>query len=239
LAPADRPSEGFINELPPAPHAAPGANDALRDAAKNALKNQTDVNPQTEELEPEASLYPYDARALAEAKAEARRALAFAALAVKARSGAPYAAELKAFLAEPQDKPLPALLADRAETGAPSIAALAKTFPEYHRAALAAGRRAEAKGAAANFGVSFASLVNLRPAGPREGDGAAATLSRVEAAALAGDLSGAISEAAALNQEASAALKPWLDEARARLAIESALTERERSMLASLASRRL
>lgn len=237
--PSDRSGEGLINELPPAPHAAPGGNDALREAAKNALKNEAADRPQAEEPGPEAALDPYDARAAAEEKAEARRALAFAALAAKARSGAPYAAELRAFLALPQDKPLPALVADRAETGVPTLAALAASFPDHHRAALAAGRRAEAEGPAANFGASLASLVHLRPAGPRGGDSAAAVLSRVEAASLAGDLSRAAAEADGLNPAAAAALKPWLDAARARLAVEAALADREQAILAALGAGRL
>lgn len=235
----DRSSEGLINELPPSPHAAPGANDALRDAAKNALKNQAGDDPQAEEPEPEASLAPYDARALAAEKAEARRALAFAALAAKARAGAAYAAELKAFLAEPQAGPIPALVADRAETGVPTPTALARDFPAYHRAALERGRRALAKGPAANLGVSLASLVHLRPAEPRAGEGPAAVLSRVEAAAAAGEISRAVAEADALGPEAAAALKPWLDEARVRLAVEAALIEREQALLAGLGTGRL
>ncbi len=232
-APADENGEGFINELPPAPHAAPGANDALRDAAKNALRNQSEESPPTEYPEPEASLYFPDGGALAAERANAQRALAFAALAAKAWTGAPYAEELGAFLALPQDKPLAALIADRAEIGAPTAAMLAARFPDFHRPALAAGRRAEAKGAAASFGASLATFVNLRPAEPREGTGSAAVLSRIEAAVGAGDLDRAVREAAGLNPEASAALKPWLDEARARLALEAALAERERTILAA------
>jgi len=229
------PSEGFVNDLPPAPHAAPGANDALRDAAKKAIRGEAQDAPQTEQLEPEASLDPFSEGALAAERAAARRALAFAALAAKARSGAPYAEELRMFLAEPQDEPLPALVADRAGGGTPTAAMLAARFPEFHRAALAAGRRAEAKGAAAGLGASLATLVNLRPAKPLQGASCVAVLSRVEAAALAGDLSRALAEAAALRPEAADALKPWLEDARARLALDEALAARERAMLALLA----
>ncbi|MFN3959240.1 MAG: COG4223 family protein [Parvularculaceae bacterium] len=235
----DSSGAGFINDLPPAPHAAPGANDVLRDAAKNALRNKADEAPSTEQSEPEASLDPFSERALTAERAAARRALAFAALAAKARSGAPYAEELRMFLAEPQDEPLPALVADRAGEGVPTAAMLAASFPEFHRGALAAGRRAEAKGAAAGLGSSFASLVNLRPAKPLQGASSVAVLSRVEAAALAGDLSRALAEAAALRPEAADALKPWLEDARARLALDEALAARERAMLALLAPGRL
>ncbi len=232
-------AEGFINELPPAPHATPdgGANNALRDAAKRALQDDETVAPQTED--PEASLQPYDARALAELEADARRALAFAALAAKARSGAPYTEELAAFLAERQEKPLPAPVADRAGSGAPTPASLTAGFGDYHRVALAAGRRAEAAGPAARAGASLASLVNLRPAGAAKGNSTAAILSRVEASVSAGDFEAALREAAALRPEAAAALAPWTTEVAARVQLETALAGHERELYARLAGGRL
>lgn len=241
-APASTSGDGFINELPPAPHAAPdgGAAQSLRDAAKDALKRQEVDRPLTAESPPpEASLAPYDARALATLEAESRRALAFSALAARARSGAPYTDELRAYLAEPQDRPLPAVVADRAEEGAPPLSALAAEFAARHRAALAAGRREDAKGLSAKFGASLASLINLRPAGPSKGTSAAAILSRVEAALEAGNLRAALAEAETLRPEAAAALEPWLQDARARAAIDDALAEREQALLASLRSGRL
>ena len=228
-------SEGYINELPPAPHATPGGgdNNALINAAKRALEDDGADAP--EAPEPEAGLAPYDAQALAALEADARRALAFSALAAKARSGAPYTEELKAFLAEAQDKPLPGFIADRAPAGTPTAAALAAGFAEVHDDALAAGRRAEASGPVAKIGASFASFINLRPSGPAKGVSTAAVLSRVEAAALSGDLEGALAEAAALRPEAAAALAPWLRDAEARVALEAALQEREGALHARLA----
>ena len=232
-------AEGYINELPPAPHAAPdgGANSALRDAAKRALKDDDRIPPSTEE--PEAALTPHDAPSLAGLEADARRALAFAALAARARSGDAYADELKTFLAEPQERPLPAVIADRADAGAPTAAALAARFPVHHRAALAAGRRAEAANFGARAAASLASLVYLRPSGAIKGRTTAAILSRVEAAAAAGDLAAALAEAESLNPEAAAALAPWTADARARVALDQALREREQSFQADLAGGRL
>jgi hypothetical protein len=232
-------NEGYINELPPAPHATPdgGANNALRDAAKRALEDNEAETPPTDE--PEASLAPYDARALAELETDARRALAFSALAARARSGDAYTEELTAFLAEPQEKPLPAFIADRAAAGVPAAATLAARFPDYHSAALAAGRRAEASNIGARAAASLASLVNLRPSGAAKGATTAAVLSRVEAAAIVGDLEAALAEAAALRPEAAGALAPWAADARARVALETALAERERSLYARLAGGRL
>jgi hypothetical protein len=232
-------ADGYINELPPAPHATPdgGGNNALRDAAKRALQDDDGDSQPAEN--PEASLAPYDARALAALESDARAALAFSSLAAKARSGDPYTDELTAFLAEPQDKPLPAFIADRAADGVPTAAALAARFPDRHRAALAAGRRAEASNIGARATASLASLVNLRPAGAIRGETTAAILSRVEAATTAGDLESALAEAAKLRPEAAAALAPWTGDAKARVALEAALAEREQSLHARLAGGRL
>ncbi|MDZ7629410.1 MAG: hypothetical protein U5J99_13500 [Parvularculaceae bacterium] len=241
-APSSESRDGFINELPPAPHTSPdgGANQSLRDAAKDALKRQDADRPLSDETPaPETSLAPSDARALAALEAASRRALAFSALAAKARSGAPYTEELRDYLAEPQEKPLPALVADRAAEGAPTLSVLAAEFSSRHRTALAAGRLAEAKGLTAKFGARFASLINLRPARPSKGSGAAAILSRIEAALGAGNLNAALAEADMLGPEAAAALEPWLRDARARAAIDETLAEREQALLASLRSGRL
>lgn len=231
-------AEGFINELPPVPHGTPGggANNALRDAAKRALQDDGPIAPQTEE--PEAAFEADDARALAELEMQARRALAFSALAAKARTGAPYEKELKVFLAERQERPLPALIADRAVAGAPTAAALLASFDLYQRKALAAGRREEAVGSGARIGASFVSFFNLRPAGAIRGKDAAAILSRVEAQLRAGDLEAALVEAGALRPEAAGALAPWTREADARAALDAALAERERSLLAGLSGGR-
>lgn len=239
--PAAAPQEGAIAELPSAPHAAPDefSNDALRDAAKNALKNKASDVPQAEKVEPEASLAPYDARALAELEAEGRRAIAFSALALKARSGAPYTDELRAYLAVRQDQPLPGLIADLAVKGAPTAAALARSFGDYQRAALAAGRRAEATGPAAGLGASLATLIHLRPARPLAGERTAAVLSRAEAAIAAEDLATALHELAGLRPEAAAPLAAWVSDAQARLALEAALSEREQALFAALQDGRL
>jgi len=239
--PAATPQEGAITELPSAPHAAPDgfSNDALRDAAKNALRNKAGDVPQAEKIEPEASLAPYDARALAELEAEGRRAIAFSALALKARSGAPYTDELRAYLAVRQDQPLPGLIADLAGKGAPTAAALARSFGDYQRAALAAGRRAEAAGPVAGLGASLATLIHLRPARPSAGTTTAAILSRAEAAVAAEDLGAALHELAGLRLEAAAPLAVWIGDARARLALEAALGEREQALFAALQDGRL
>ncbi len=229
--PAAQPN-GFITDLPPAPHAAPDgtANETLRDGAKNALKNQTPIAPQADE--PEAALWSPDARA--DLESQSRRALAFAALAAKARAGAPYTDDLRRYLAERQDRPLPAVVADLAAAGAPTPAALAISFGADQRAALAAGRRAEASGPAASLGASFASLIDLRPARPQEGAATAAVLSRAEAALAAHDLPAALSALAALRPEALAPLAGWIRRAQARLALEAALDEREKALFAAL-----
>ena len=67
-------------------------------------------------------------------------------------------------------------------------------------------------------------LVTVRPVGAdAEGDDAAARVARAEAKLAAGDLAGAVAELEGLEGAAAEAAAPWLAQARARLAAESAL----------------
>ncbi len=232
--------------LPPAPHALPdgaSANDALRDAAKAASRGappsddpqtEQDLAPDARLLDPEASLSDFGAPALATLRNDAKRALAFAALAAKARSGEPFAAELGVYLSNDLDAPLSASIAAQAPAGISTLATLSARFPDYRNKALAAGRRAEAKGPAARLAASLASLVNLRPARPLPGSTSAAILSRAEGALALGNLAGALAELTALNTDAAAALAPWMSDAMIRLTLEEALAAREQALYASL-----
>ncbi|MFN0023990.1 MAG: hypothetical protein ACKVS5_08820 [Parvularculaceae bacterium] len=237
--------DGTIPDLPPAPHALPdgaSANDALRNAAKAASRAPPADDPQAEQdpapdarlLDPEAYLSDFGAPALATLRNDAKRALAFAALAAKARSGEPFAAELGVYLSNDLDAPLSAAIAARAPAGISTLATLSARFPGYRNKALAAGRRAEAKGPAARLAASLASLVNLRPARPLPGSTSAAILSRAEGALALGNLAGALAELTTLNADAAAALAPWMSDTMIRLTLEEALAAREQALYASL-----
>jgi hypothetical protein len=163
----------------------------------------------------------------------ARAALAFEALADRARAGLPYRRELAAYEAAPDAPPVDPAIAAFADAGLPQIAALAADFAALRDAALAAARREQAKGVLARLGAELATLVRLRPARARRGSAPAALLSRAEAALAAGDLAGAAGELAALEGAAKEAFAPWLARARARLAAERALAAGRAAFLAA------
>lgn len=150
-------------------------------------------------------------------------ALALAALAQKARSGAAYRAEYDAYGRMATGARDLAALEARADAGLPTLADLKKNFAGPRNDALDLARRTAARGPMARLGANVAALIDLRPARPIEGDGAAAVLSRAEARLETDDLAGAVAELAALSETQAAPLASWLVEARARLEAEKAL----------------
>ncbi|MBU2980377.1 hypothetical protein KO498_01005 [Lentibacter algarum] len=109
---------------------------------------------------------------------------------------------------------VPAALAAQAD-GVPSLDALAESFVEPARAALATARDAESGGGFSGF---LKTQLGARSLEPREGDDADAVLSRVEAAVRDGRIGDALAEAEALPEPAKAELKDWTDAASARQA---------------------
>ena len=68
-------------------------------------------------------------------------------------------------------------------------------------------------------------LVTVRPVGAKaEGENAAAVVARAQARLQEGDLAAAVQEVEQLSGEAAQAAQPWLDQARARLAAEEAVS---------------
>ncbi len=153
----------------------------------------------------------------------AQAALALAALAQQARSGAAYRSEYNVYRRMAPEALDLGPLAARADAGLPILADLRRTFAGLRNEALATARRDAAKGPLAAVGANVAALVNLRPARPIKGAGAAAVLSRAEARLEADDLAGAVAEISALQGAQALPLAPWLAEARARLDAEAAL----------------
>lgn len=131
-----------------------------------------------------------------------------------------------------------ATLADHAGNGAPTRQALAAAFPDIARrlqqAAAAPGTETE-EGWFDRFRSSFASIVVVRPDGPAAGSDLPAILARAEAAVTAGQLDAAQAELNALpaaTLDAVPAARRWMNDLRARLAVERAIE----SLLAALAS---
>ncbi|MGD9799652.1 MAG: COG4223 family protein [Parvularculaceae bacterium] len=162
----------------------------------------------------------------------ARTALLFAALADKAQSGAPYRREYDAFAAVAGDI---SALAAYADNGLATEATLKADFEPALLDALNVARRAGATGPLSKLSANLASLVHLRPAGPRKGDGGVAVLSRAEAAVGQGDFAAAVETLGALDAVTRAPLNAWIARARARAAADQAVAE-ARKAYASAAS---
>jgi hypothetical protein len=177
----------------------------------------------------EARLKQAEARAaelMQQAKAasdQATRAAALDRIRAALDSGAPYAGALPA-LQGAEVPAVPAVLADHAQTGLPTLPQLRASFPDAARAALESALRA-------NMGESWTDRVSsflrsqtgLRSLTPRDGDDPDAVLSRAEAALAQGRLADALAELDALPDAAKPALKDWAATATLRLSAESAV----------------
>lgn len=155
-----------------------------------------------------------EAEAQADAKAilaESRAALA--ELTARAQDGRPFTEPL-AVLQE-NAVAVPDALVASAETGVPTVTALAESFPEPARAALRAARAADTE-AGGGIGGFLQSQLGARSVTPREGDDPDAVLSRAEAAVKAGDIATALTELEALPPEAQAELADWTEQAALR-----------------------
>ena len=161
-----------------------------------------------------------DAAASIEANAEAA-ALAAAGRAALSRiegaleTGAPMGAALDDLAAAIQADVPVELTAVR--DGAPTLASLQASFPDYARAALATARREGASGEAEGGLTAFLrNQLDIRSVAPKEGDSADAVLSRAEAALRQGRLTDTLAELGALPEVARAELTEWQGMAEAR-----------------------
>jgi hypothetical protein len=119
---------------------------------------------------------------------------------------------------------VPAVLADAAATGVPTLPDLQRDFPEAARLALDAALKAD-------MGQSWTDRVatylrtqtGARSLKPLEGDDPDAVLSRAEAALDAGQVSTALTELAALPEAAQPALAEWTAAAAQREAASAAV----------------
>jgi hypothetical protein len=118
---------------------------------------------------------------------------------------------------------VPAVLAEVAETGLPTLSDLTSSFPDAARSALAAARSsADPETESGGLGSLFARQLGVRSVVPREGNDPDAILSRMEAAVKDGNISGALAEMEALPDAAKAPLADWAAQANLR---SSALQE--------------
>ncbi|WP_371224865.1 COG4223 family protein [Roseovarius sp. 2305UL8-3] len=193
-----------------------GASDAAVAAYERELKALQDaMAAQRAEIEAMAAeAQTMEASAEETAQATMRRAaLTRIQTALDTGSGfAPALADLEA-----AGMSAPAILAQVAETGAPSLAQLQADFPEAARAALAVSRRDAAVEGEGGFAAFLKNQLGARSLEPREGDEPDAVLSRAEAAARDGRLTDALAEIEALPESGRAEMSDWVAQATIRL----------------------
>jgi hypothetical protein len=117
-------------------------------------------------------------------------------------------------------------LAAHAATGVPTLQSLTDSFPDAARAALEAALKAQMGASWTDRALTFLRTeTGIRSLDPREGNDPDAVLSRAEAAVQDDRLAEALAELAALPPEGQAAMQPWVDQAKVRIAALAATTE--------------
>ena len=157
-------------------------------------------------------------RALAHAAAAANAA---AALQAAARTSQPFLSQLA--LVEPSlnDSNLVAPLRPYAEHGVASEVALAVDFPAVaKRANIAAKADSGDNGLWSKVQHALGSFISIRRTDTTAGQDVDSLLNRAEIQLNNGDLHGAVASLNALPSSAQTAIKPWLDQARARLLVD-------------------
>jgi len=174
-------------------------------------------------------------RALAHA---ASAAAAAEALQSAADTGAPCPTELAQAQASLSTPHLFDAVRPFADRGLPSKATLATQFPHIAATANIAAQAANGgKGPLAKLFRSLGDLMSISvrrtDAGPG-GVGVEATLAHAEAHMDSGDLAGAVSDLNSLPAPAQTAIRPWLDKARARVALDNATRQINEAAFATL-----
>lgn len=161
-------------------------------------------------------------------------AVAFTNLRRAVATGRPYSAEFEAVakLGAPEAD-LTALSAHR-ETGLKSPEALEKSLTPLIKEALRAEYGKDDASFVSRLWTEAKSVVRIRPTGDLSGDTSAAILARAESRVRARDIGAAAKEAETLKGQAAVILQPWLAEAKARAAGDTALDQIEAKLLASL-----
>lgn len=148
-------------------------------------------------------------------------ALAAAAVVEAAQSSRPFPEELAALRAAAPAAPELAALTRLAETGVPSRAALAASFPDYAARAIAANHK-PAEGASFGDRVVYAlfQIVSLRRVGEAAGQGVDGQIAAAERLVEDGDIDAALRHLDKLSPAAQAALSPWRARAERRAEVD-------------------
>jgi hypothetical protein len=163
--------------------------------------------------------------------------LARANLARAAEGSGSFKPEWEGLRAAAPDDPAVTLLQPFADMSVPTHAALAGRFPEVARAALAVEQQASTNGNfASGLWARLRSLISLRRVGDVQGDSNEDHLARAQADMDRGDLAEAVREARAATGPATGPLEPWLRDAEARLAVDSAVLDMNTRIIQALAA---
>lgn len=210
--------------LPPAPAspaAAPAAAPAASPAGPSAALAPVPAAPSPDEVARlNARIAALESQGARSSEA-AVAALAAAELVDAARGSRPFARELAGLRAAAPDLPELAALARLAETGAPSTAALAASFPDAAARAARMARKPPA-GAPVDQRIAYAAtrIVSVRRIDDLASDTADARLARAQAALEAGDAAAAVKQLDGLPQASRDALADWLAGAERRAEID-------------------
>lgn len=166
--------------------------------------------------------------------AGAATALAFQALRRAAETGKPFKTHLDALEKHAGEGTKTTALSQFATNGVPSRTELLNQLPAALKAARTVASKSDDETILGRLASNAQSIVRIRKVGPASGNGAQAILSRVDAAASAGDLEAAIAEAGQLDGAVSGAIAPWLEKAKARKALDVAVTELETQLMSVL-----
>lgn len=145
------------------------------------------------------------------------------------RSAAPFGTELKALEEAAQDQPelveAASGLSGYVDQGIPTLATLRDRFADVARNAVAASRRVEGEGWFAGVVNRLTSLVTVRRTRTDDdGNSVDAWVAKAETAVAEGDLVGAVQSLEGLRGAPAAEAAAWLDDARARIAAERAIS---------------
>jgi hypothetical protein len=173
-------------------------------------------------------------RSSASAKSGAA-AIAFANLRNAVAAGRPYAAELAALKSLIPDLGDLRALASHAETGIPTVAALADAWTKLADASAAPPPAPAQTSILDSMMASAKSAISIRRIGAdATGDEPAAVLARTDAALKQGDLATAIKEVESLPAPSRDAFAGWLADAQARASAKDTLSKLESTVLVSL-----
>lgn len=173
-----------------------------------------------------------------DAAARAALGLALANLARAAESAGTFEAELRAVSSFLPGEPELAALAQSAQSGVPTRAALEARFSSLAQAIFDAERRAGEDGLWSRFLSNAKSLVTIRRTGEISGKTTEAIVARMEERLKVQDLGGAVTEAEALSGPAAEAAAPWIADARARLETDRLVRELSARLAGELAAAR-